>query len=78
MSTPKTPKTARQKVRDAAAANGWDLHAGEEPYVDRFIKGRRTVRVTTDTYDRLTLVTTDTHRFGGTGKLEAALKELGS
>lgn len=78
MSAPKTPKTARQKVREAAAANGWDLNAGEDPYVDRFTKDSRTIRVTTDTYDRLTLVSTDTQRFGGTGKLEAALKELGS
>lgn len=78
MSTPKTPKTARQKVREAAAANGWTLHPGEEPYIDRFTKGRRTIRVTSDTYDRLTLVSTDTHRFGGAGKLEAAFKELGS
>lgn len=78
MSTPKPPKTARQKVRDAAAANGWTLHSGEEQYIDRFTKGSRTLRVTADTYHRLTLVTTDTHRFGGAGKLEAALKELGS
>lgn len=73
-----TPKTARQKVRDAAAANGWTLHSGEDQYADQFTKGRRTVSVVTDTYGRLTLVTTTSHRFGGAGKLEAALKELGS
>lgn len=78
MSTPKTPKTARQKVRDTAAGNGWTLHAGEDRYTEVFTKGDRTVRVATDTYDRLTLVTTDTQSFGGSGKLEAALKELRS
>lgn len=72
------PKTAREKVREAAAANGWKRHNVEDEYVDQFKKGRRSVRIVTDTYGRLTLVTTDTHRFGGSGKLEAALKELGS
>ena len=67
-------KTAREKVRAAAAANGWKLHTIEAEFVDRFKKGRRSVRVTTDTYGRLTLVTTDTQRFGGSGKLDAALK----
>jgi hypothetical protein len=71
-------KTAREKVREAAAANGWKLHQAEDEYVDQFKKGRRSVRIVTDTYGRLTLVTTDTQRFGGSGKLEAALKELSS
>jgi hypothetical protein len=71
-------KTAREKVREAAAANGWKRHNVEDEYVDQFKKGRRSVRIVTDTYGRLTLVTTGTHRFGGSGKLEAALKELGS
>lgn len=71
-----TPKTARQKVREAAAANGWKLHTIEDEFVDQFKKGRRSVRVVTDTYERLTLVTTATHRYGGAGKLEAALREL--
>lgn len=73
-----TPKTARQKVRDAAAANGWKLHQLEDEFVDQFKKGRRFVRVVTDTYGRLTRVTTETHHYGGAGKLEAALRELGS
>jgi hypothetical protein len=68
--------TAREKVRAAAAANGWKLHQLEDEYVDQFKKGRRSVRVVTDTYGRLTLVTTDTHRFGGSGKLDAALSAL--
>lgn len=71
-------KTAREKVREAAAANGWKLHNVEDEYVDQFKKGRRSVRIVTDTYGRLTLVTTNTHRYGGSGKLEAALKELTS
>ena len=70
--------TAREKVRAAAAANGWKLHTVEDEYVDQFKKGRRSVRVATDTYGRLTLVTTDTHRFGGSGKLDAALNALAS
>lgn len=71
-------KTARAKVLEAAAANGWKLHTIEDEFVDQFKKGRRHVRITVDTYDRLTLVTTDTQRFGGSGKLDAALKALGS
>lgn len=73
-----TVKTAREKVREAAAANGWKLHTLEDEYVDQFKKGRRHVRVVTDTYGRLTLVTTETQRFGGAGKLERALEALGS
>lgn len=68
--------TAREKVRAAAAANGWTLHQLEDEFVDQFKKGRRSVRVVTDTYGRLTLVTTSTHRFGGSGKLESALTAL--
>jgi hypothetical protein len=68
--------TAREKVRAAAAANGWKLHTLEDEYVDQFKKGRRHVRIVTDTYGRLTLVTTETQRFGGSGKLQHALQAL--
>lgn len=68
-------KTAREKVREAAASAGWK-HSTAEEYVDEFRKGRRHVRVVTDTYGRLTLVTTESQSFGGSGKLEQALKAL--
>jgi hypothetical protein len=68
--------TAREKVRAAAAANGWKLHTLEDEYVDQFKKGRRHVRIVSDTYGRLTLVTTETQRFGGSGKLQHALQAL--
>lgn len=70
-------KTARQKIRDAAAAAGWQ-HSTQEAYVDEFRKGRRHVRIVTDTYGRLTLVTTETQHFGGSGKLQHALEALAS
>ncbi len=69
-----TPKTAREKVREAAVAGGWK-HSTQEEYVDEFKKCRRIV---TDTYGRLTLVTTEAQSFGGSGKLQAALKALAS
>lgn len=68
--------TAREKVRAAAAANGWKLHTLEDEFVDQFKKGRHHVRVVSDTYGRLTLVTTETQRFGGSGKLQQALGAL--
>lgn len=68
--------TAREKVRAAAAANGWKLHQLEDEFVDQFKKGRSHVRVVSDTYGRLTLVTTETQRFGGSGKLQHALEAL--
>lgn len=68
-------QTAREKVREAAAAGGWK-HSTQEEYVDEFRKGRRHVRIVTDTYGRLTLVSTETQSFGGAGKLEHALKAL--
>lgn len=70
-----TRMTARETVRAAAAANDWK-HTVQEEYVDEFKKGRRHVRIVTDTYGRLTLVTTETQHFGGSGKLEHALEAL--
>lgn len=69
-------KTAREKVQSAAADNGWTVHPTGDEFVDEFRLGRRHVRITVDTYGRLTLVTTETKRFGGAGKLERALESL--
>lgn len=69
-------KTAREKVQSAAADNGWAEHATGDEFVDEYRLGRRHVRITADTYGRLTLVTTESHRYGGAGKIERALEAL--
>jgi hypothetical protein len=69
--------TAREKVRAAAAANGWTaIYASTLGHAEEYAKGRRRVWAHADTRGRLIRVTLQHRPYDGPGKLERIMSAI--